>query len=515
MFHFRRSHAIIAACLLSLFVLSGYSDAGQPELFPADRAVNVNPDTHLVMTFSSEPVVGTSGKIRIYDAEDDRLVDTLDMSIPAGPTESNKIKVPYTQVPYDYTCINATNANTKPGTPSGTALPTPDCYQLTIIGHFTDGFHFYPVIVHGNTATIYPHNNLLEYNKTYYVQIDPEVFSVEDENFKGISGKTGWIFTTKRLPPDLESGRLVVAADGTGDFNTVQGAADYIPGYNAEPITVFIKNGDYEEIVYFRNKTNVTFVGEDRHKVVVHYHNNEVFNPHPSNVATNEWPGTFPSRRAPFMIDNCSDISLVNMTVKTTAKGQAEGLLINGERIIVSNVTIEGSGDALQANGTIYLENSSVKGDGDNILGRGAVFFKNCELYSTGGCYMWVRNTEGNHGNIFVDCIFKTLYGKETEFARSPMNKGYYAYPFAEAVMINCKLEGISPAGWGKIGGDTENMHFWEYNSTNLSDGKPVDVSQRHPVSKQLKMPDDAEVIENYSVPSYVLGGWVPKLPKL
>ena len=25
---------------------------------------------------------------------------------------------------------------------------------------------------------------------------------------------------------------------------------------------------------------------------------NEAFNPHPPNVATNEWPGTFPSRRA-------------------------------------------------------------------------------------------------------------------------------------------------------------------------------------------------------------------------
>ena len=64
-----------------------------------------------------------------------------------------------------------TNANTKPGTPSAGAEPTPDTYQLTIIGGFTDGFHFYPIIVSGNTATIQLHHNLLEYGK-YVLRAD-------------------------------------------------------------------------------------------------------------------------------------------------------------------------------------------------------------------------------------------------------------------------------------------------------------------------------------------------------
>ncbi len=61
-----------------------------------------------------------------------------------------------------------------------------------------------------------------------------------------------------------------------------------------------------------------------------------------------------------------------------------------------------------------------------------------------------------------------------TELARAPVNNGR-AYPDAEAVLINAKLEGISPVGWGAMGGDAANMHYWEYNSVNLSDGKPVD----------------------------------------
>jgi hypothetical protein len=97
--------------------------------------------------------------------------------------------------------------------------------------------------------------------------------------------------------------------------------------------------------------------------------------------------------------------------------------------------------------------------------------------------------------------------------ARAPVNNGR-AYPNAEAVLINSALEGISPVGWGAMGGATTNMHYWEYNSTNVSDGKPVDVSQRKPESRQLTMPKDAEIISNYSNPSYVLG-WTPTMAPL
>jgi hypothetical protein len=61
------------------------------------------------------------------------------------------------------------------------------------------------------------------------------------------------------------------------------------------------------------------------------------------------------------------------------------------------------------------------------------------------------------------------------------------------------------------MGGDTANMHYWEYNSTNLSDGKPIDISQRKPESKQLTIDKDAETIANYSNPAYVLG-WTPAM---
>ena len=160
----------------------------------------VNPDVQLKLTFKDVPRIGSAGKIRIYDAADDRLVDILDMSIPPGPTKPVDPAVrakDYLSFPYPYARTSRpTNRDTKPGTPSAGAVPTSNEYQLTIIGGFTDGFHFYPITVDGNTATIHPHHDLLDYGKTYYVQIDSEVIEVPNAIFLGITRKS-WRFTTK------------------------------------------------------------------------------------------------------------------------------------------------------------------------------------------------------------------------------------------------------------------------------------------------------------------------------
>jgi len=488
------------------------SRAASPELFPSVRATMVNPDVQLKLTFKGTPRPGTSGSIRIYDTADDRLVDKLDMSIPPGPTKPvdpavrarNYLAFPY---PYDRTS-RPTNANTKPGTGSAGAVPTSNEYQLTIIGGFTDGFHFYPITVDGNTATIHPHHDLLEYGKTYYVQVDPDALSVPDDEFKGITGKS-WTFSTKPRAKAPRSGAtsLTVSADGTGDFDTVQGAMDFVPDHGTKRVTISVRDGVYEEIVYFRNKDNVTLVGQSQDKTIVRYANNEVFNPHPANIRTNPEPGTFPSRRAAFTVDNSNDIHIVNMTIQTTVRGQAEGLLITGDRNILSHVTVIGSGDALQANGRIYMADSTVIGDGDTILGRGTLFCERCTIKSR-GVMMWPRNHKENHGNVFKDSTFIGTNGPTT-IARSPKNDSF-TYPFAEVVLLNATLSGIAPEGWSDAdrGGD---VHFWEFNSK-LQDGTAVDVSNRVPWSRQLDKVKDAKLIADYSRPEFVLAGWKPAL---
>ncbi|MDD3320338.1 MAG: pectinesterase family protein [Paludibacter sp.] len=479
-------------------------------LYPKNNDKNISPDTHLKLTFKSNPQIGNYGKIRIYKSSNDSLVDELDMSIPAGPTLANvNPNATYTTVAYEYVSGKFTNANTKPGTPSGTALPTPNNYQLTIIGGFTDAFHFYPIIIHENTAIIYLHNNLLEYNQNYYVLVDSTIITPTNEWFKGIYNKNLWRFSTRKTSPNLKFKKLIVDNKGNGDFNTLQGALDYIPDYHRDTITIFIKNGLYEELIYFRNKSNIIIQGENRDSAIIQYANNEVFNPHPWNVKTNERPGTFPSRRAAFTIDNCTNIQLKNLTVKTLLYGQAEGLLINGNKTILNGVNIVGSGDALQTNGTAYFEDVKINGGGDMILGRGPAFFKDCDFYSPGP-FMWIRNTETNHGNIFVNCKFTGTRPEGSELARAPTNKGT-SYPYSEAVLINCSLKNIVSKGWGAVGEETKHLHYWEFNSINSDDGKLIDVSNRAEFSRQLNIEKDEDIIKNYANPEYVLDSWIPK----
>ncbi|HEY2040901.1 MAG TPA: pectinesterase family protein [Edaphobacter sp.] len=499
----------VLCAVVSLAMLgAGYGrvQAQEVQRFPASGAKGVNPDTHLVLTFTSAPVIGKSGQIRIYDMAGHKLVDTLDMSIPAGPDPAHRVGTP--------------DIDPKPPTPTTTtpavkSVPADlHSYQLNTVGGLAD-FHFYPVIVHGNVATIYPHNGVLRYHRRYVVEMDPGVLTPAGGSFAGFK-KSEWTFATKSAGPKADATRVVVAADGTGDFNTVQGAVDFVPANPVKRVTIFIRNGTYEEIVFFQKKSNITFEGEDREKVQVGYANNSAFNP--------PMPG--PSRRCAFSVYDSNGIVLENFSVSNYVYGQAEGLLVYGDKVVVKNVNIKGSGDALNLRGRIYLEGSRIIGDGDTILGVGAAFFKDCEIQSMGP-YMWIRNTEANHGNVFVNCTFLTRQRPAAQrsadaamksaparpsmgavLARLPNNHGLN-YPYAEAVLIHCKLSGIPPMGWGPVEADPAHLHLWEYGSTDLG-GKPIDVSKRHPASRQLTMEKDAETIANYSKPSFVLGGWDP-----
>jgi hypothetical protein len=375
--------------------------------------------------------------------------------------------------------------------------------------------------VHGNVATIYPHHRVLRYGHRYIVQIDAEVLHPAKGGFAGFTTDKAWTLSTKKTAPPADAARVVVAADGSGDFSTVQGAVDFVPDHPGHRVTVFIKDGTYEEIVFFRNKSNLTLRGEDRTKVQVGYANNSAFNP----------PQPGPNRRCAFSVYDSTDVELEDFSVSNSAYGQAEGLLIFGERNIVSHMDIKGSGDAINLRGSVYLTESRIIGDGDTILGVGPAFFDHCEVQSIGP-FMWIRNTEANRGNVFVDCTFiarerPTVAQQATAapssmmetralstpvLARLPNNHGLN-YSYAEAVLINCRMKGIAPAGWGPIEADIAHLHLWEFSSTDL-DGRPIDTTQRTVASKQLTLAQDAETIANYSKPTFVLGGWAPVVEK-
>lgn len=485
--------ALAAAVVLSPIPAAASEVA--PRQFPADGTVGVNPDTHLVLTFDAPPEIGEAGLIRIRDARTGDTVDTLDISIPAGPHPS----------------LTVSRAEREARQERGEPEPV---YQETAIGG-QDGFHFHPILVRGNRATIYPHNRSLTYGREYTVQIDPGVLSVAGEDFAGFGEADVWRFRTRAAPPPVDAKRFVVAADGSADFNTVQGAIDFVPDNPAEPVEIFIRNGDYEEIVYFKGKSNLTIRGEDRQGVVVEYGNNSSFN----------------RIRPAFSMMEATNVQLSSFTIQNTYIGQAEALKLSGSRNVIANMTLDGSGDAMTTAGTIYMVDSTLIGDGDTILAYASLYCLRCEIRSIGP-FTWTRTPQGIHGNVFVDSTFIHLDeplpwsvkpdgtgGRKVDgvLARLPANGAIGAshrnFPFAEMVLINSRVDGVPPIGWGPVEDpetfDWSHVRFWEYNTMDMN-GRPVDLSERHPIVRVLTWPEDREIIDSYSDPRYVLNGWQP-----
>jgi pectin methylesterase-like acyl-CoA thioesterase len=453
---------------------------------PKHRAANVIPDTHLTLTFAQPPTLGQMGEIRVYDQKDGSLVDRLDLSIPAGPA--------------------GRPTRGAPGTPPAT-------YQKAVIGGFTEGFHFYPVIIHDRSATIALHPGVLKYGHAYYVEIDSGVLRID--GFSGIHGPKGWMFRTRYAPPQSSATRLVVARDGSGDFTTVQGAVDFVPNTPHPRITIFIRRGAYEEIVYFRNKQDITFLGEDRDAVVIGYANNENFNGPPPSRETNELPTTFPYRRASFMADRSSGIHIVNLTLRNfTLQGgsQAEALLLSGGHNIVSHVNAYSFQDTVQFNDSVYITDSLIEGETDFLWGRGPAFFERTTLRELSNSpYMWVRSTAASHGFVYVGCRFETpgSTGNGPFLARNTAQ-----YPDSEVVLIDAMLGRINPAAWS-LPQDTGRMRYWESASIDLAMNQSADVSRRQAASRQLDPVHDAATIAQYRDPVVVLGGWKPEVEPL
>lgn len=447
-------------------------------LAPASSSsLAVNPDTPLRLTFLGPPSFGTSGTIKIYDAATDAVVDTIDASSPA----------------------QTGNLSFLPGTP----------YQVKSIGG-AGNFTYYPVIVTGNTATLYPRNGTLTYGKIYYVKIDPGFFRDALGSFAGIADRTTWRFTTKAAAPAPGTTFLTIAADGSGDFNTVQGALDFIPTGNTTRTTLFIRKGVYNEIIYFQNRNALTFLGEDRQATILTYPNNNNFNP---------VGGIY--HRGAFYGNNVSDTVVTNLTIKNATPqngSQAEALILSGganARNLVTRVDLLSFQDTLQLNGPAYVSDSRIEGDVDFIWGNGPAFFRNCDLkiLRSGAFFTQIRNDATRHGFVFLDCRLSAAPGvTSTYLARIDPNVGQF--PNSEVVWLNSTLVGdfLAPAGWLLNNATSApTVHFWEYHSQTPS-GALVDVSGRAAFSRQLTLPSDAQTVSDYSTPSFVLGGWSPQL---
>jgi pectate lyase len=307
---------------------------------PAAHADAVHIDASLKLTFDGPPALGTGGSIRIFRKADNALVDVIRLS---GETD---------------TLGYAGQANLRKVNTT-------------------------PVSISGNTAIIKPHANKLAYGVEYYVAISNGVFtgaSLGGVPFTGIGELGDWSFTTRADAPS-PSASLTVGDAADTDFATVQGALNFAMQTlgAADPVTIHVRNGVYNELLYLRGKDNVTLLSESRDGAVIQYTNYDTLNTG-SGASQASADAAAAGGRAVMLVEASDMLVLDTLTLRNTTlrsaaiSAQAETLYFNNDsgRMIARNANFYSEQDTLNLKGYAWFWNALVAGNVDFIWGSAA-----------------------------------------------------------------------------------------------------------------------------------------------
>ena len=264
--------------------------------------------------------------------------------------------------------------------------------------------------------------------------------------------------------------RIVVAADGSGDFKTIQQALDHVPADNSQRVVIQIKPGIYQEQIRV-SKHNVKLLGEDARKTVITH-----------RLSALEAGNTRLAFTA-YIIGN--NFRAENLTFENSfgVGSQAVALFIDAEDGVFENCRFLGWQDTLFVNGSRHFFNDCyIEGHVDFIFGSAAAVFQNCTIHSKGAGYVTAHyrtSNEENTGFVFLHC---RLTGQDT-------GKGVYLgrpwRPYARVVFIDSWLgEHIRPEGWDNWRDPAREKTAWfaEYKSS----GPGANPKARVAWSKQL-----------------------------
>lgn len=295
---------------------------------------------------------------------------------------------------------------------------------------------------------------------------------------------------------------LQVAADGSGQYKTVQAALNTLSNSNTTPTQIRIKPGTYREKLSV-TKPFVTFCGETgKTTSTILTYSDGASTLNSSGVAI----GT--SGSASITIKT-NDVSMENITIENSfgVGSQAVALLAQGQRLQFRNCRLLGNQDTLYTHsGTQYYRNCHIQGTVDFIFGAATAVFDNNTIHSVGGGSALVAPS--TEQNVPFGLVF--LGGKVT--AASNVSKGSVALgrnwrPYGAATYIRTELgQHISAVGWVKMSENTlDTARFSEY----LTTGAGANTSARAPQSKQLTAAQAA----TYTI-SNIFGSWTPSYSK-
>ncbi|WP_408960274.1 pectinesterase family protein [Natrinema sp. 74] len=295
---------------------------------------------------------------------------------------------------------------------------------------------------------------------------------------------------------------IVVARDGSGDYETVQAAIDAVQPNTSDETRVYIRDGRYKEKLELpADRPNVTFIGESAENTVLTYDD------HADKIGDDgEEIGT--SGSSSFFVWG-DDFTARNVTFENAAEpvAQAVAIRIDADRVAFDNCRFLGNQDTLYNFGRRtrqYFRDCYVEGDVDFIFGRATAFFEDCEIYCKGEGFIAApaQPADVEHGFVFADCDVVGDAPHESVYLGRPWE------PYGQTVYIDCELgDHIRPRGWEpwdepEHGDKTKTAFFAEHDNS----GPGYTPDQRVDWSHQL-----SETEATAYTRAHVLSGWNPR----
>lgn len=312
----------------------------------------------------------------------------------------------------------------------------------------------------------------------------------------------------------MEDNFIIVAADGSGHFTSVQEAVDQIPDDNKERVIIYIKNGIYKEKLHI-NKPFVKLLGEDPEKTILTYDDAAR-----KLLDNGEEMGTFRSYSTFIGGDDfiAENITFENSAGRGDLVGQALAIYVKGDRAVFRNCRFLGHqdtlftgplpGEAATVSSRQYYERCTIVGDVDFIFGSATAVFNQCEIISLDrnkdvNGYITAASTPADkeYGYVFLDCKLTSDAAPNTVYLGRPWR------PYSNVCFINCWMgEHIKAEGWHNWGKEEneKTARYYEYNSS----GPGGNMEQRVSWSKILT----DEEAKKYTISQILSGddGWNP-----
>jgi len=325
---------------------------------------------------------------------------------------------------------------------------------------------------------------------------------------------------------------VVVAADGSGQFATVQAAVDSAPDGN---ILIDIKPGVYWGLVVVHaDNVELRGLGKVPQDTVLLY-DNSAGTPGPDGrqLGTGR-SGTVTVTGDNFTADNLTMANNFEWLHGRTNEGaQAVALHVTGDREVFRHVRFLGYQDTLYADSKLchappagsstsgpaagpgpeetchaarqFYSDCFIEGHVDFIFGDAKAVFDHCEIHAmahsmaTLTAQSRLRPSEDS-GYLFLHCTVTAEPGVGDLLLGRPWRD------YSTVVFIDTDFKApLDPKGWLEWGGRLKTSDYAEYGST----GEAGDVAQRIAPSRQLTAAD----LPRYTVQAWLAGtdGWDPE----